>query len=363
VADTPGTRPNYWYPVALGDKLAGEDLFPGAPDIVAFFSRNLGRPGCLTGLFFYLGLDAAAPPGTVHLLETLLHEFGHGLGFSSFTDETNGQFCCDEDGLPAIYDRYLLDKITGLHWDVMTDHQRAVSAINNAGKLVWDGPLVTSSVPTVLGPAAEVRVLAPVGATTDILAGPSALGPPLSTPLTGELMPVTADGGRACNALSGFDALAVAGKIALVNFGVCPSRIKVKNVQNAGAIGAIVANSVPAFPPPNLNGIDPTITIPSALVTQADGAMLQNLLRFRSRTNSGVNVRLGLSAEHLAGADDANRVYIYAPSPVQPGSSISHWDVSAYPNLLMEPNDTPDTDLSVKPPGDLTLPALHDIGW
>jgi hypothetical protein len=98
-------------------------------------------------------------------------------------------------------------------------------------------------------------------------------------------------------------------------------------------------------------------------VSQADGATLQNLLRFRSRIHSGVNVRFGPSAVRRAGADEANRVFIFAPSPVQPGSSISHWDVSAYPNLLMEPFDTADTDLSVKPPGDLTLPALQQMGW
>ena len=363
VADTPGVLPNYWYPTALADKLAAQDLIPGAPDIVAFFNRNLGLQGCATGLFFYLGLDAVTPPGTIHLLETVLHEVGHGLGFSSTTDETNGAFCCGSDLLPSIYDRYLLDKQTGLHWDVMTSGQRAISAVNNAAKLVWDGGLVTASVPIVLAPAPEVRVLTPASAATDIIGGPAAFGPPLTNPVTSELMPVTADGGFACNPLSALDAAAVAGKIAIVNRGGCPLTVKVKNVQNAGAIAALIVNNNPTLPPPNMEGSDPTITIPSALVSQADGAKLQNLLRFRSRIHSGVNVRFGPSAVRRAGADEANRVFIFAPSPVQPGSSISHWDVSAYPNLLMEPFDTADTDLSVKPPGDLTLPALQQMGW
>jgi hypothetical protein len=50
---------------------------------------------------------------------------------------------------------------------------------------------------------------------------------------------------------------------------------------------------------------------------------------------------------------------LYAPNPVEQGSSISHWDTSAMPNLLMEPNLSADLPHTV----DLTLPALRDIGW
>jgi hypothetical protein len=50
---------------------------------------------------------------------------------------------------------------------------------------------------------------------------------------------------------------------------------------------------------------------------------------------------------------------LYAPNPVEPGSSISHWDTSAHPNLLMEPNLSSDLQHNV----DLTLPLLRDIGW
>jgi hypothetical protein len=45
------------------------------------------------------------------------------------------------------------------------------------------------------------------------------------------------------------------------------------------------------------------------------------------------------------------------------GSSVSHWDVSASPNLLMEPNINDDLTLSVVPPLDLTLTLLKDLGW
>jgi hypothetical protein len=54
---------------------------------------------------------------------------------------------------------------------------------------------------------------------------------------------------------------------------------------------------------------------------------------------------------------------MYGPNPFQSGSSVSHWDVSAFPNQLMEPNINGDLTHAVKPPYDLTAPLLKDIGW
>jgi hypothetical protein len=51
-------------------------------------------------------------------------------------------------------------------------------------------------------------------------------------------------------------------------------------------------------------------------------------------------------------------VFVFTPNPLQPGSSVSHWDVSAFPNLLMEP--VINSDLTGV---DLTLGAFEDIGW
>ena len=50
---------------------------------------------------------------------------------------------------------------------------------------------------------------------------------------------------------------------------------------------------------------------------------------------------------------------MYAPHDASSGSSVSHWDTSVIPNLLMEPNINPDLTHSL----DLTVPALRDIGW
>jgi hypothetical protein len=183
--------------------------------------------------------------------------------------------------------------------------------------------------------------------------------------VSGEVMPVVTPtgGGSACGPLTANDARAVNGKIALVDRGTCGFAIKVKNAQNAGAIGVLVADNVAGSPPPGLGGADPTVTIPSARITLADGNALKVQLAKRSRTSSGVFARLGRFGTQIAGADALGRMLMYAPSTFSGGSSVSHFDVSATRNLLMEPSINGDLTQVVVPPIDLTMPLFRDIGW
>ncbi len=73
----------------------------------------------------------------------------------------------------------------------------------------------------------------------------------------------------------------------------------------------------------------------------------------------GPNVRIA-SGFLLAGREAATgRVELYTPNPVQPGSSVSHWNTAANPNLLMEPQINTGLPLTL----DLTRQLLRDIGW
>jgi hypothetical protein len=72
---------------------------------------------------------------------------------------------------------------------------------------------------------------------------------------------------------------------------------------------------------------------------------------------------IGVDTNIRQGADAAGRVMLYTPNPSVPGSSVSHWDTSAFANLLMEPAINGDLTHSVSTPFDLTLQFLLDIGW
>lgn len=94
-------------------------------------------------------------------------------------------------------------------------------------------------------------------------------GPDPGTPgVTGEL--VYADPANGCSTITND----VNGKIALIDRGGCFFVDKVKNAQNAGAIGVLVANNVGGFPFA-MGGSDPTITIPSMLTTKDVGDTLK----------------------------------------------------------------------------------------
>ena len=162
----------------------------------------------------------------------------------------------------------------------MTNAQRATSAINTR-RLSWTGANVTATVPTVLQPGTPSLTGPRAGEHRRHLLGwQRQFGPPLvAGGLDGEVMPVVdqANGtGLACTPLSAANAMAVNGKIALVDRGICTFPEKVKNAQNAGAIGVIVADNVAGSPPPGLGGVDPTITIPSVRITLADGDDVQD---------------------------------------------------------------------------------------
>ncbi len=242
----------------------------------------------------------------------------------------------------------------------MTDAERLASAINT-GKLAWTGANVTGSAPAVLQGNPQMVVSAPASVAGTYLVGTAGFGPALTAGgVTGDLMPISDLG---CAAFSPLNAAAVNGNIALIDRGTCSFTVKVKNAQNAGAKAVVIADNVPGSPPPGLGGADPTITIPAVRITLANANTLKAQLRFRSRTRSGVVTTLNVNTALLAGADAAGRPLMFTPNPVQPGSSVSHWDTSATPNQLMEPSINANLTHSVVPPQDLTKQLLLDLGW
>jgi hypothetical protein len=358
-------RPGTWYPSALANKLAGTDLAqPNDPHIVARFNSKLGlAPDCMPGSGFYLGLDDKFGD-KIDLVTVLLHELGHGLGFQTFTDDATGQ---EIQGKPSIWDYYLVDNKSNKSWVEMSDAERVASAISGTG-LSWTGPNVTAAVPQVLSPVSNLAVNGPAAgdASGNYAVGDASFGPPLgANAVSGQLMPVVdqPDGtGTACTALSPVNALAVRNNIALVDRGACAFVVKAKMVQDAGAIGMVLADNQ-AGDVSDMSGADPSIVIPSVRITQADGVKLKAALKQRSRTSSGVLASLGIDPSRLAGTDAARRILMYTPTTLEPGSSVSHYHSLAKRNQLMEPAINTDLAHETVPPRDLTFPLLRDIGW
>ncbi len=339
---------NTWYSSALADAIAGVDQVNDI-DIFSQFSSNFT---------FYYGLDGQTPAGQVNFLDVVMHEFGHGLGFQNFETEAAGTFYL---GVPDIYSTFTYDNTTGKRWTQMTIAERQASALNY-GNVVFDGASATAGAGLILGPRTTLRLTAPGAVAGDYANGGTQFGP-VATPanFAGTVVlglddanatgPTGTDG---CTALT--NAAAVAGNIALLDRGACAVAIKTKNAQNAGATGVMIANNAANAaqnPPPSFAGADATIVIPTVVVTYANGVAF--------KANLPIQAGIVVDPTKLQGADNAGRPRLFMPSPVQGGSSGSHYDSNALPNLLMEPviNRTLLGALNL----DITPNLLRDTGW
>ncbi|MDF2934605.1 MAG: C-terminal target protein [Chryseobacterium sp.] len=122
-------------------------------------------------------------------------------------------------------------------------------------------------------------------------ANPAQFGPQLSgTGVTGDVALASVIDG--CTA---FPSGSLAGKIGLIERGgssQCTFALKVKNAQNAGAIAVIIYNNATAVNfPSSMGGTDPTITIPSVLITNSEGEYIKTQL------NNGATVNVTLKSD------------------------------------------------------------------
>lgn len=174
--------------------------------------------------------------------------------------------------------------------------------------------------------ASVVRINTPASIAGFYAFGAAQFGnPPPPSGLTGNVVigidpadgagPLTTDG---CSPLT--NGAAVAGNIALIDRGTCGFTIKVKNAQNAGATGVIIANtSAGAFG--GLGGADPTITIPSGMVTFADGNTLKaNIATLNATLLTGADTASSFTSRGPRGGDGTTQL---KPDISAPGTNIT----------------------------------------
>lgn len=203
------------------------------------------RPAAVTNLFYW---------------NNIIHDVFHGYGF----DEPSGNFQVNTYGRG------------GLGNDDVRAEAQDGSGTNNANfgtpvdgqrprmqMFVWDFPF-----PNV------VTVNPPSPIAGDYVASGAAFGPSLEDtgPITADVFLV--DDGVGAGA-DGCEPYSVpAGSIALVDRGTCNFTVKVANGQASGAVAVIVANNVPGTPTA-MGGADPTITIPSVMISMDHGDLLK----------------------------------------------------------------------------------------
>lgn len=134
----------------------------------------------------------------------------------------------------------------------------------------------SSTTLTVTGSGVQLRLAG--GLSGFYTTGLATFGPPVSTSLMSGTIAYIRDGSNSYQGCSSYPANSLAGKIALIDRGAsCLFINAVKNAQNAGAIGVIIANNRSGAAP-GLGGTDATITIPTISLPQTDGDALKTAL-------------------------------------------------------------------------------------
>jgi hypothetical protein len=135
----------------------------------------------------------------------------------------------------------------------------------------------------------QVTITAPKALAKDLVAGRATFGPQ-TFDVTGKVVAVdTGVGFRLDGCTELKNAAAVKGNIAFIVNGYCPYTTKVKNAQDAGAIGVIISDNVPDTFPPGMTGADNTITIPVLSLRKADADPIRAALQ----KGTEVTARLG----------------------------------------------------------------------
>ena len=145
--------------------------------------------------------------------------------------------------------------------------------------------------------ASDISVNSPAGIAGNYQSFPTtAFGSTITATLTADLILANDPTGVATEACNAFGAT-VTGKIAVIRRGNCNFVDKVKNAQDSGAIGVIMMNNVDGAPVP-MGGTDATITIPSVMISKADGDILETALN-AGTVNGSLNLATGTFTGNL----------------------------------------------------------------
>jgi hypothetical protein len=124
---------NVQYPAALANRLNGDALNSGSPDILVNINKRYYDD-------FYFGTTANCPDDKYDFVTTVLHEVLHGIGFISSAREVGGSLIYGYDDLPMIYDVYVRDN-QGTHLTdfPISEPSSDLTDFLTSNNLFWDG--------------------------------------------------------------------------------------------------------------------------------------------------------------------------------------------------------------------------------
>jgi len=295
---------------ATGGAYLSYDMYDAPMDLLVD-STLIGCPNAMwNGTFAQFCLQVTGD-------DTVAHEWGH-----AYTEYTHNLIYAWQPG--ALSESY--SDIFGEVVDMINGE-----GLDDPGGLRTDG---ACSVYTPWPP--KLTVTAPESITGDYAAGPAAFGPAIDSTVSGTLMAVIGDGSTISDPSLGCDPLIndLTGKIAFIRRGECDFAVKVKNAQDAGAIGAVVANHEDGGDSVlTMGGDDPTITIQSLFIGYSDGNAIE------AEIPNGVDVEFNL-AEAGTEQDDSYRWLSGEDDPASGGAIRDLWT----PSCFGDPDNTTSDD-------------------
>ncbi|HKX76849.1 MAG TPA: S8 family serine peptidase, partial [Acidimicrobiia bacterium] len=321
--------------------VSGEGIPTGLPTIV--FDHGTHVAGTIGGCVFP-GADAEPVPMSGNLSGVApgveLHDYnvfpGFGAGFVAF-----GGSAFSHD-IAAAIEKALLDGMDIVNMSLGGSVQGPHDLLAEASNAAVDAGLVVvvaagNSGPgdaTVESPGSAAKVITAGAATNGHLGGVlvtvgtanyvAAAGDfgPYGDPTSGDLFDVGTTGDpQACSAISAD----LTDKIALINRGTCTFSTKIRNAQNAGAVGVLVVNNTPG--PPTAMGTDGTPdqpTIVGVMVSDVDGGAIRTG-GLGATTIAGSVSEQPATANVLAGFSGRGPVpftYQIKPDVVAPGVNV-----------------------------------------
>lgn len=144
----------------------------------------------------------------------------------------------------------------------------------------------------------EIVVHSPSSIAGTYNAKPAGFGPSITIPITSELVLINDGTGTtsdACQTL--LNPSSLVGKIAVIDRGSCTFVDKVLSAQNAGALAVIVINNTSGLLAMGGNGNQGAVTIPSEMISQADGIILKNSLNNNDTVNATLHPNPGVDID------------------------------------------------------------------